>query len=375
MTRGDEGRAAGTVAHPLPRRIALEVPGGHVHPGDPDEPDDDHVHHVDHVDHDGPVTRRLLTAADTDAAVELLRSVYGDQEPRFPVARREARLSIASRSVTAPGGAFGLDRVRHSVGMDVLCAPLDRVTVVLPIAGRVRFTCGEEEATGLRLAPHWDRFTADWDDDVDVVGQAIDLDAVAQVGAELSGLEPSAVRFDSMHAVDAARERHLVQSMSHLGRDVLDNPEALSTPLVRAEALRHLATTVLLTFPNSALEAAEDSTRPGPGRAEPATVRRAAAYIEAHAHEAIGLEQIASAARIGARGLQHAFARYRETTPLAHLRRVRLDRAHGELRAADPSDGDTVAAIATRWGFAHGGRFSAEYRHVYGCSPSETLRR
>lgn len=323
----------------------------------------------------GPVTRRLLTASDTDAAVELLRSQYGDQAPRFAVPRRDALLSIESRSVSAPRGSFSLDRVRHSVGMDVLCAPVDRVTVLLPVAGRVRFTCGAQEATGLRLVPHWERFAGEWDDGVDVVGQAIDAEAVAQVGAELSGLEPSEVRFDSMHPVDAARERYLVQSMSHLGRDTLENPEALSSPLVRAEALRHLATSVLLTFPNSALDAAEDPTRPGPGRAEPATVRRAAAYIEAHAHEAIGLGDIATAARIGARGLQHAFARYRGTTPLGHLRRVRLDRAHGELRVGDPSAGDTVAAIATRWGFAHGGRFSAEYRHVYGCSPSETLRR
>ncbi|GAA4914492.1 AraC-like DNA-binding protein [Actinomycetospora succinea] len=324
---------------------------------------------------DGPVRRRRLTATDTDEAVELMRSVYGDQEPRFRLPRREARLSIASRSVTAPGGTFNLDRVRHSLGMDVRRAPVDRTAVLLPVTGRVRFTCGDEEATGLRLVPTREAFDSAWDDGVDVVGYAVDTDAVSLVGGELSGLEPSAVRFDSMLPVDAARERYLVQAMSHLGRDTLDNPEALATPLVRAATLRHLATVVLLTFPNTALDAAEDPTRAGPGRAEPATVRRAAAYIETHAHEPIGLDDIAVAARIGARGLQHAFARHRDTTPLGYLRRVRLDRAHRELRGADPSAGDTVAAIATRWGFAHGGRFSAEYRHVYGCSPSETLRR
>lgn len=338
-----------------------------MHPGETDEPPS--------VEDEGPVTRRLLTASDTDQAVELLRAAYGHQEPRFSVPRRDAHVSIASRAVSTARGDFNLDRVRHSVGMDVLCAPVPRVTVLLPVTGRVRFTCGGEEATGLRMVPTWERFTGDWDDDVDVVGQAIDIDAVQRIGAELAGMEPAAVRFCSMHAVDAARERYLVRTMSHLGRDTLANPEALATPLVRAETLRHLATTVLLTFPNTALAAAEDPTRAGPGHAEPATVRRAAAYIEAHAHEAIGLDDIAAAARIGVRGLQHAFARHRETTPLGHLRRVRLDRAHRELRAADPSAGDTVSEIATRWGFAHGGRFSAEYRHVYGCPPSETLRR
>ncbi|MEJ2888839.1 helix-turn-helix domain-containing protein [Actinomycetospora aeridis] len=322
----------------------------------------------------GPVVRRRFTASGTDEAVELMRSTYGDQQPRFAAPRRDARLSIASRAVETPRGGFCVDRVRHSVGMDVRCAPVPRTTVLMPITGRARFVCGPEEATGLRMIPSWEGFDSDWDDEVDVVGQAIDADAVQRIGAELSGLAASEVRFWSMHPLDAAREQYFLRSLSHLGRDTLANPTALSSTLVQVETLRHLATTVLLTFPNTALDAARDTTRGGPGRAEPATVRRAVAYIEEHAHEPVGLDDIAAAARIGARGLQHAFARHRETTPLGHLRRVRLDRAHRELRGGDPTAGDTVAAVAARWGFVHGGRFSAEYRHVYGCTPSDTLR-
>ena len=40
---------------------------------------------------------------------------------------------------------------------------------------------------------------------------------------------------------------------------------------------------------------------------------------------------------------------------------MRLDRAHRELQAADPSV-DTVMAIAGRWGFGHAGRFSSMYK-------------
>ncbi|MFG2603554.1 helix-turn-helix domain-containing protein [Streptomyces sp. NPDC048514] len=61
------------------------------------------------------------------------------------------------------------------------------------------------------------------------------------------------------------------------------------------------------------------------------------------------------------------------TTPLAHLRRVRLAHAHHDLVAADPGTGITVTAIAARWGFHHPGRFAAVYREAYRRSPHETL--
>jgi AraC-like DNA-binding protein len=69
-----------------------------------------------------------------------------------------------------------------------------------------------------------------------------------------------------------------------------------------------------------------------------------------------------------------AFRRHVGTTPTDHLRRVRLERARRDLEAGDPVRGDTVAEIATRWGFAHHGRFAIDYRRVFGCSPSHTLR-
>jgi len=100
------------------------------------------------------------------------------------------------------------------------------------------------------------------------------------------------------------------------------------------------------------------------------TLRRALAFIDAHAGEDIGIAEIAEAARIGPRGLQRAFRQYRDTTPMEYLRRVRLDHAHRELLAGDPSRGDTVSAVAARWGFAHAGRFSAAYYAAYGCFPS-----
>ncbi|MFI5838014.1 AraC family transcriptional regulator [Micromonospora sp. NPDC051300] len=74
------------------------------------------------------------------------------------------------------------------------------------------------------------------------------------------------------------------------------------------------------------------------------------------------------------RALQTAFRRHLGITPTAYLRRVRLDRAHRDLTAARRAEGDTVAAIARRWGYLHTGRFAADYRAAYGRPPGDTLR-
>ncbi|MEJ2870995.1 helix-turn-helix transcriptional regulator [Actinomycetospora sp. OC33-EN08] len=116
---------------------------------------------------------------------------------------------------------------------------------------------------------------------------------------------------------------------------------------------------------------------PHPGArtaAEPAALRRAVDYIESHAGDEVTLDEIAGAARVGPRALQLAFNRYRGGSPMGYLRQVRLTRAHHDLQAADPTRGDTVAGIASRWGFANPGRFATMYRETFGVSPSRTLR-
>jgi AraC-like DNA-binding protein len=80
------------------------------------------------------------------------------------------------------------------------------------------------------------------------------------------------------------------------------------------------------------------------------------------------------AAGVTARALQYAFRRHYGTTPTGYLRQVRLDRAHQELRTADPAAGLTVQAVARRWGWSDSSKFTAAYQQQYGQLPSRTLR-
>jgi transcriptional regulator GlxA family with amidase domain len=72
--------------------------------------------------------------------------------------------------------------------------------------------------------------------------------------------------------------------------------------------------------------------------------------------------------------VQLAFRRHLGVTPLAYLRRVRLEGAHRELLSACP-DRVTVTMVAADWRFTNVSRFSGYYRAAYGVSPAQTLRR
>lgn len=99
----------------------------------------------------------------------------------------------------------------------------------------------------------------------------------------------------------------------------------------------------------------------------PAACRRAQEYLRANAGEAIRLADIAAAAGLPSRTLQHQFQRFYGCSPLEALRRERLMRIRCDLESGDASH--NVTEIATRWGFFHFGRFSQYYRQQFGILP------
>lgn len=83
--------------------------------------------------------------------------------------------------------------------------------------------------------------------------------------------------------------------------------------------------------------------------------------------------ELAVAVSLSVRSLQEGFRRALDTTPMAYLRQVRLERVHAELASAAP-DAASVTEVAMRWGFVHLGRFAEFYRRAYSERPSDTAR-
>lgn len=172
--------------------------------------------------------------------------------------------------------------------------------------------------------------------------------------------------WDARPVSDAAA-RHWQRAYRYIAEMLLADDEGPGS-LAEAELRRHAVHATLTTYSPAFLER---SARSAQRRAAPATVRRAMAFIEEHAHEPITVDDVALAAGISTRGLQYAFRRAVDTTPTEWLRRARLSGAHRSL--SDP-EGGTVAEIARRWGFEHPSRFAAHYRAAYGVNPAQTLR-
>nr|WP_218891703.1 helix-turn-helix transcriptional regulator [Actinomycetospora corticicola] len=194
-------------------------------------------------------------------------------------------------------------------------------------------------------------------------GQDVVVDGTARAvvrGVALQLERTEAVPAPDLTGASTVLARHLDLAEPEAFEVLLETATALHEPVV--DVARHIVSALVPPLREERSEA------------EPAALRRAVDYIESHACEDVTLDEIARVARIGPRALQLAFNRHRGGSPMAYLRQVRLARAHRDLETADPTRGDTVAAVAARWGFANPGRFATMYRESYGVSPSRTLR-
>ncbi|TCO53520.1 AraC family transcriptional regulator [Actinocrispum wychmicini] len=200
---------------------------------------------------------------------------------------------------------------------------------------------------------------------------SVEPSLLSKVAATAPGRTEQPVRLTGYRPVSPAAGQHLMRTIAFLRDHVLTDPAIRDAPLVASTAPQLLAATVLTAFPNTALT---EPTIEDRHDAHSATLRRAMRFIDDHPASEIGVADIAAAVHVTVRAVQYAFHR-QGTTPMAYVRRVRLDRAHRDLLAADPTTGVTVTQIAARWGFFHAGRFAGYYRDAYGRPPTQTLLR
>jgi AraC-like DNA-binding protein len=272
------------------------------------------------------------------------------------------------------GGSFAINSVRVPLHIGVRRDPLDTLIIVQIGVGRIERECGgvsERFLAGdvfVDAAPSLAATLRMLGVEAQTV--MLDLGVLAEVAATSPTRAAGPIRLTSFQPRSALAGLQWQRTVTLLG-DVLENSEAAAQPLIRGSAARMLAATVLTTFPNTAII---DPTAQDRRDATSTTLRRAIAFIEQHPHADISVADIAEAANVSIRAVQFAFRRQLDTTPMAYLRAVRLDRAHHDLLASDPSHGDTVTGIAARWGFYSSSRFAVLYRRAYGVTPVHTLR-
>lgn len=316
--------------------------------------------------------RLHIATADPDEAHDWLRAAYVDHSARLSGRRHGFHFSHRM----ADCGVFTVGVARHTMTLNGEWDPLDDILLFSHLlSGRFAIRSNRHEVD----AGPGDVFSYDPDagksvewSDIRMAQIRMTRSAVDRVAAELVGddRDTGSVRFDLARPLTEAKAQHWKRLMQYVTSDVAMNPAAHDSPLILQQVFRLVVATALETFPNTTLT---DDRHPVAGTA-PAVIRRAVAFIEERAADDIDLADVAEAAHVGPRALQRAFRSALDTTPLGYMRTVRLQRAHDELRVADPTDGTTVAGVAARWGFGHPGRFAAEYRRRFGRSPGDTLR-
>ena len=294
-----------------------------------------------------------------------MSAAYVDAKVRFSGSTEDLRLEHVRYDL----GPVRLDSVHHTLTTDYAAGPFGCLQIVRVVDhamtyetdGHVQhFRPGE-----VFLAAQPDKsFTARIDQ---ARLQTIGLDL--PLLAELTDEPPlDAVRRFRSDALPAAQTDFWQRAVTY-ATSTLSRPEA-DAPLIVDAVRRLLASAALTAFTPAVLfDVPRDRAD-----ATPVAVRHAVAYLEANPDLEIGVADVARAAHVSVRALQLAFRRHLDTTPMAYLRRVRLDRVHADLAAADPRE-TTVTAVTAQWGFNAVGRFSADYRNAYGEYPRDTLRR
>lgn len=94
-------------------------------------------------------------------------------------------------------------------------------------------------------------------------------------------------------------------------------------------------------------------------------------YIDQNLKRNIDVEELSSVSNMSVRSIYNAFSKGFSTTPKCYVKQRKLQQLREDLLAGQCRN---VTEIALDYGFSHLGRFSSDYRKMFGELPSETLR-
>jgi len=105
---------------------------------------------------------------------------------------------------------------------------------------------------------------------------------------------------------------------------------------------------------------------------EPAYIRKVKNFIVQHAQESFDAESLQRLAGVSKSKLYEEFQQYYGLSPMAYLRKYRLQQIYKILSHASKQQKISISKLAYDWGFNHLSRFAQEYKEEFGEKPSET---
>lgn len=202
---------------------------------------------------------------------------------------------------------------------------------------------------------------------------------IVAVGVDREFLERYSQRVDGIRFVDALQRNDVVEGSADANatlRELLlaalctarESPRLLQQDPLRRALVNSLCDALIarLGHPSPALASAETTAA-----TRQRVVREARRYMREHAEAPINVPDLCQAIHVSRRTLQYSFQDVLQMSPVTYLRALRLNGVRRDLKRGGD---EPVADRAARWGFWHLSRFAADYRHLFGELPSQTLR-
>ena len=105
----------------------------------------------------------------------------------------------------------------------------------------------------------------------------------------------------------------------------------------------------------------------------PTYLKHAIQFIHENIHHMIRIEDLEQFLGVSRTKISRDFRHFFKTTPQLYIRYYRLKCIQQELLVAQ--NGNNITSVAMKWGINHLGRFSIDYKKLFGESPSDTYRK
>ena len=313
---------------------------------------------------------RLFLLNDEESIREQVGNVF---KPHELVATSPAT-TISASMHQVRRGRLSLNRLEYGASVRIDPGRLESFFLIqLPIQGSAQIDCDGQRFTS---SPHCASVISPntpvsmhWAANAPQIALRLERSEVEDHCAQHLGHRlDSPLQFAPAFDMRSCGGAYFLQLLSTLADALACAEHPIHQPLVLKQFESTLINALLYGQPNNLrLHQGADSQR----KLSPHFVKRTEEYMLAHAHEPLSIEQLAEHAGVSVRTLFSGFREFRDNTPMAFLRDVRLERVRQALLQDTPQ---SVTDIALKWGFGHLGRFSQEYRKRYGELPSATLR-
>lgn len=191
-------------------------------------------------------------------------------------------------------------------------------------------------------------------------------------GGRLAGIEHQGPRHLVISSIPPSLYSRLESRLHHVHHLLLAamhrpslapgaNREAREIALTLTSLVWELGSTGLQTFPSC--------------RGRFHLARRAEEWMRHHLSDPVGIPDVCLALNVSRRELEYAFRATFDVSPWEYFQKLRLNAVYRDLRRTRTNLPGSVTEAAMTRGISHLGRFSAQYRELFGERPSETLRR